>query len=367
MQDKPSITILHRTDGSDVRIGKMCRSLSRMGFSVNFIGWDREPQKTKKIDLGDTDLDVLNLVTKNGRSTILGTLRYIIYCYLAILKKRPQILCTVNEDLTLAFVPFRLLTKTKLVCDIFDPIDDRNSHKAFPFRWGAKTVAFLSRSLSHRLIATDKNRKERLGRFGKKAIVIENMPEDPGPDLCRSLPTGPVKIFVGGSLHSVRGIRQISDAMDQYPNLHIISAGWVRDEASQDLIDRPNVDFKGIVTLQQTLELIAQCDAVLCFYQPTTFNNINASPNKIYDALSVGRPSIVNEEIKISDWFRQKNYGYLCPYDDTAELVEIVKLLAKERDDLLPKAIAWHDEFQSHYGWGLMEPRLDNLYQGLVN
>jgi len=45
------IALIHGNDGSDVRVGKTCRSLARLGFDTHFIGWDRRPEADKEIDL----------------------------------------------------------------------------------------------------------------------------------------------------------------------------------------------------------------------------------------------------------------------------------------------------------------------------
>jgi hypothetical protein len=42
------IALIHGNDGSDVRVGKTCRSLARLGFDVHFIGWDRRPGRTRR-------------------------------------------------------------------------------------------------------------------------------------------------------------------------------------------------------------------------------------------------------------------------------------------------------------------------------
>jgi UDP:flavonoid glycosyltransferase YjiC (YdhE family) len=35
------ILLLYGTDGSDIRTVKLCRSLSRQGHEVHFVGWHR--------------------------------------------------------------------------------------------------------------------------------------------------------------------------------------------------------------------------------------------------------------------------------------------------------------------------------------
>jgi hypothetical protein len=65
------IALIHGNDGSDVRVGKTCRSLARLGFDVHFIGWDRRPGADKEIDLGGATAHVI----RTRRPTVAATCR----------------------------------------------------------------------------------------------------------------------------------------------------------------------------------------------------------------------------------------------------------------------------------------------------
>lgn len=192
------------------------------------------------------------------------------------------------------------------------------------------------------------------------------MPEDPGDGFSKATPTGPTTIYVSGTLNEGRGIKQVLAAIEDLPETRIIAAGWTYDDYAQGIfVKHPRVDFRGIVTLAQSLELASQCDAVLCYYAPTSDNNLNASPNKIFDAMSVGRPCIINSETKISAWVEEKEYGFLCPYEDVRKLTGIINLLPEERKQLPEKAINWRADFCKNYSWSKMEARLNRMYGAL--
>lgn len=363
------ITIIHGNDGSDVRIGKMCRSLSTADFEVHFIGWDRRPgQENRSIDLGDANAHIMQLATANGRATIVGQLKFFWFALGVLWRVQTRVLCVVNEDLASMFVPFRWTLYSWLVCDMFDPFADRHSNKRMPFRLVARAVSLVSRMSCDRLIATDDNRRERLGRFAKKAIVIENFPEDPGDEYSKTLPTGETKIYVAGSLSKQRGIEAILAAAEAVHDVRILSAGWVYDDyANKQFVTHPKVDYRGVVTLKESLKLASECDAVFCFYSPQTTNNLNASPNKIFDALSVGRPTIINSETRIADWVEAQGYGYQCGYHDREILAAIVSALPIARQELPQKIAKWRTDFCKKYSWSKMETRLVQFYNALGN
>ncbi|MDA8964584.1 hypothetical protein N9H09_00215 [bacterium] len=364
---KNKITIIHGNDGSDVRVGKMCRSLSRLGFDVCFIGWDRRPNlREKSIDLGGADFRLFKHETRNGRCSLLGQIKFTYFAIRELRKQKAYTLCVVNEDLALMFLPFRRMLFSKIVCDIFDPFNDRHSGKGWFFSTFAKFVSFVSRTFCDHLIVTDENRKNRLGEYSSKSSVIENFPEDPGPELCQSLPEGGLRIYVSGTLNEGRGLRQILKVVEASVDVEIVAAGWIYDDyTSEYFVNHPKVDYRGVVTLATSLVLASQCDAVLSFYAPSSDNNINASPNKIYDALAVGRPSIVNSEVLVSEWVIERGYGFCCAYDDVDALKDLINRLRSHRLDLSIRSLKWYSEFQDDYCWSRMEESLEEMYRNI--
>ncbi len=360
------IVIVYGNDGSDVRIGKICRSLSSKGYDVHFVGWDRRPDTDKTIDLGTTHIHLMSMKTHMWRATLGGQIRFTWHAIRMLAKLRPEVVHCVNEDNTFGILPFRGILYKHLVCDVFDALLDRHSHRPKYITMVLRAVAGIVRFSVDRLIATDAVRFERFGRFRKKTVIVENVPEDPGDQLACLLPQGPVKIYVAGALSLGRGIKQILEAVDRVEGIEILSAGWSFDEfARETFLPHPKVTFKGIVTARQSLDLAAQCDAVLCYYAPVSINAIYASPNKIYDAMSVGRPSIINKEAKVSRWIEENNLGLACPYEDVDALVRVLESLKSNRENLFDFATRTREFFVQGYTWDKMESRLEEMYASL--
>jgi len=359
------IALIHGNDGSDVRVGKTCRSLSSMGHDVHFIGWDRRPELPKPLDLGAAKPHVMSCATRHGRFTVRGQWRFWRHIVWTLRAIGPETVCCVNEDCALLVLPFRGVLYRRLVCDVFDSLADRHSHRRGPLRWGIRAAAEIVRGAADRLIATDRVRLGRFGRYRRKCVVIENVPEDPGDAPSKALPTGPAKVYVSGALSRARGLRQIVEAVERLRNVEIVSAGWAYDDyAAETFLRHPKVTFRGIVTARKSLELAAGCDAVLAFYAPRSVNNIHASPNKIHDALSVGRPVIVNREILVARRLERERLGWTCGYDDADALGRIVASLPDRRGDLPAFAARARREFLAGCTWTQMEARLREVYEG---
>ncbi len=361
-----TVALIHANDGSDVRIGKFCRTLCELGYDCHFIGWDRRPNETKPRALGDTACHVMSLQTRHGRGTLWGLFRFYLFAIYWLFRVRPLTVSAVNEDLAFAFVPFRRLLFRRLVCDVFDSLKDRHSNKGPVVRRLISAVSWVARSGADRLVATDHRRLARFEQqYQSKSVVIENYPEDCGPNLSKTSPDGPLKVFVSGSLSQSRGLAQIVASASRVGNTQLISVGWIYDDYTQtQFVTNPLVSYHGIVTAKEALELGASCDAFLVFYEPTNLNNRNASPNKIYDALSVGRPCIVNREASISAWIEQQDLGFVCEYDAPDQLDQIVRRL-QDRSDHVERSQRLRSVFEQGYCWSQFGPVIDELFRGV--
>ena len=98
------------------------------------------------------------------------------------------------------------------------------------------------------------------------------------------------------------------EAIEMLPNVSIVSAGWPYDDfASQVFVPHPRVEFHGIVTARESLELAAGCDAIFAYYEPANAYMVNTSPNKVYDAMAVGRPVLINREVRLAGWVQMES------------------------------------------------------------
>ena len=364
--NKNRIAIICPNDGSDVRIGKVCRSLSRLGFEVHFIGWDRRPNEPKSIDLGTSITHILPIMTPNGRLALRPLIKYYFFLLTWLYRLRPQTVCCIDEEYSLLALPVHGLLYKYLVCDIFDSLSDRHSNAGFPLRIILATIQNIVRRGANVLITTDLIRQKTLGRFKSKSIVVGNYPENPGMEHNKVYPSGAIKIYVSGSLSLARGLRELLVAVDIIENVEIVCAGWIYDDYARDIfVKHSKVTYLGVISARRSLEIAATCDAIFAFYSPTTINNIQASPNKIYDAMSVGRPVIINSETLVSKWVIEKGIGFSSPYLDEQSLAAIIAMLFYHRSQLYDFSKNAQNLFSTGYSWASAETELMKLYDKL--
>jgi glycosyltransferase involved in cell wall biosynthesis len=301
-------------------------------FSTIYLGWKRGADVTSP-DLGSAERRLYRGKGGYGATTILPRVMFLLWVARQLLKIRPTSVVVVNEELVPALSVVRVLFPFRLIVDIHDPIADR-----VVLRFGGfllKGLQRLARSVADCLWVTDESRFANLSlHHQKKAIVIPNYPNrlafEPGL-VDRDGTNDDVVVAVVGSLHSDRGLRVLSAAMRSVGGCRAEVAGWATDDFGREFCEYPFVRFHGIVNLQESLRIMAGCDVIFCFYNPDIPNNRNASPNKVYEAICIGKMCVINAEAKVSDWVAANEFGYVCAYADSGALADILRRVKRER------------------------------------
>jgi len=326
------VCVIHQNDGTDVRVGKVCRTLSKK-HEVLFLGWDRDGTDNA-VDLGNS---VRLLYRKNGLYGMRGgftRIAFLVWVMFRVLDTRPKTVIAVNEELAFPLLLLKPFLRFNLITDVHDPLVDRVIRGRF--HWLFCFVQAVSRRASNVLWVTDKNRFNNIeDKYKSKARIIPNYPNRPDFDVVNSIPViddRDLRIAVIGSLHRNRGVNILRDAVRITGGCRVELAGWYTDTDSKALGQEPYARYHGILGMQDSLRLIASCDLVFCFYNPAIKNNINASPNKVYEAICMGKRCVINSETQISAWVYQNHFGYICPYNDVGALSAI---LAKVKTDLV--------------------------------
>lgn len=101
-------------------------------------------------------------------------------------------------------------------------------------------------------------------------------------------------------------------------------------------------------------------DAENSYYRSLVF------PQKLFDALVVGRSVVVAKENWVAQWVQKLELGLSCSYKDGDAKAKVL-LGCRERRSALPafagRARVLH---KHHYDWKIMEERLVKLYEELA-
>lgn len=341
MSMKKTVLFISSNDGSDMRINKEVGSLLKKS-SVIFVGVG----KKQNCFLSDPNLELV-LIDGLRKSPITIIRQFLVVLWI-LLTRRVHSVHVINEPLLLLFWPFLFFKHT--VLDIFDSIFlVRNIH---PQRliWLKKLVYWPCDVV----LVTDENRKTLMPDFLLKKVKI--LPNYPNKYLGETGKTESehLRLLFFGWLGMSRGGSIAKLLVETDARVRVIMAGWFSDNECKLLTNHPQVDYRGIMPQQKALDIAArEADYILCLYEPINLNNINASPNKIYDAIQTKTPVLCNREIKVSELVETLAIGVnLDSYYPTNPQLLIDELFQKKR------SFQFNEEITHQYTWESVEPVL---------
>jgi hypothetical protein len=312
---RPRLLFLSINDGSDTRINKEIVTLSRE-FDIDFVGISESVTRPFIAD------HVRKLVLARGRRrSILTLMHWWWNVFLLRCRNRYATIHVINENLLLLLWP--LLLGQSVVLDIFDSMFLKSSFPGWLRRLGQR----ICYSLPKKILVTDEARSELMPEYVRpKLLIIPNYPFRYTGELLARDPSV-IRILYAGSLVERRGTEFIAQLLAASTDIHVVMAGWIRDQSTQALTTLPRVEWLGVIPQQEIIRQASRCDFILCHYEPSSQNNIYASPNKIYDAIQAGVAVIINPEIRVSGFVREHHLGVVLDAFEPDDIQAVIQSL----------------------------------------
>jgi hypothetical protein len=330
-------------DGSDMRINKEIKSLYKR-IDIIFIGVGETTNcyvtsYCKKI-----------ILVKGKRNSFPVLLKLIFYFLKVLITKKIKTIHIINEQLYIFFYPFLFFKHT--VLDLFDSFFLRKNLIHKRFNW-LKRLIYIP---ANRILVTDENRFNLMPKaLRTKCLVLPNFPEYFRSTVLKE-PSLNLRILYNGWMGLNRGTEIVEGLLKTKCPVKIYMAGWFSDEYTKLLLDKypDNIEFLGVIPQSCSLEIAQKrADYILCVYAPVNQNNINASPNKVYDAIQTSTPLIINAETKISDWVRDKGIGFILPRYKVKDFTDLYHSLIKAKE-----AFGFDKDLKAEYTWENIEGTL---------
>jgi glycosyltransferase involved in cell wall biosynthesis len=215
------------------------------------------------------------------------------------------------------------------------------------------------------VILVDDSRREQIsGARPRRLTVIYNTPEDQVIGQAGDKEGGELRLAYIGLLQVERGLLDVLEVLRRHPEWRLDLAGFGGDETQILKIagEMPNVAWHGRVAYPTALALSAQADALFALYDPQIPNHRYASPNKLFEAMMLGKPIVVARGTNMDRIVQEQGFGLLVKYGDVPALESALTRLARDpglRVDLGRRARRGYDQA---YGWHIMEQKLIDLY-----
>jgi glycosyltransferase involved in cell wall biosynthesis len=219
------------------------------------------------------------------------------------------------------------------------------------------------------IVLPDENRQDRVpSSLHSKIITVTNAPDFDERLLQELRETSPrseaLDVFYYGSLADDRGVHLLLSAAEQLPNVNVCFAGWGKNEdaVQQAAQNCENVEFFGMLSQEEVLRRAAAMGVIAMIYDPSYGVNQMASPNKLFEAMAIGRPVLVARGTSIDEFVERDDFGWAVNYD----LDDLVRCLRSiDRESAREKA-GRARELYERYKWPKSARRLQKAYRRLV-
>jgi glycosyltransferase involved in cell wall biosynthesis len=173
-------------------------------------------------------------------------------------------------------------------------------------------------------------------------------------------------IIYVGLLNEIRAISLLIDVVEKLDGIRCTIGGIGQPDYVKHLKERcnmiPNIDFIGIVPLDQVISLTKRADIIFCLFNPEDSNSAIGTPNKLFEAMICGRPIICTKGTYSGDFTEKEDVGLTIEYTEEALKQAIIKL----RDDQVLKEKLGRNALKaaiSKYNWQKQEKKLLEIYE----
>ncbi len=338
---KKKILYISLGDGSDMRANKEINTMQKIA-DIYFLGVGEYSE------LNYAKKKCKDLLLVQGKKNTIRVNFQLVYEYIKWNRKyKFDNLHIVNEQLMIFFYP--LIFRKYVVLDLYDSIFLK-LNKPYNKWYIIKKIIYKPIDF---IFVTDENRREMMPGFvGKRLGVLENYPYTYHGSIKKK--TKKLTIFYNGSMSNARGTSVLQNLIYNFKDIEIIMAGWINDDVTKLFSKNVNVDYRGVINQKEANRIAAEeSDYIMCCYEPSNTNNINASPNKIYDAIQTHTPVIINKEVKVSIFVEDKQIGVILSSFYDYNVDEVYEELINKRGKF-----NFEDIDKRKYSWEGIENKL---------
>lgn len=325
--------IVHVTSAhprTDNRIfNKECRALANAGYEVHALVADGGQSV-------DGNFRIAGFPGEDARSkrVAMSSLRFLI----ALRRLEPDLVHAHDPELIPLLLAWKALCRDSyIIYDAHEDLEEQVLHKDYIPR----PMRFATRLLARALI----NSADRFcdgivaatnpiaGRFSRALVsTVENYPWLSDFDAVATAERGSSSsgnvclCYVGAPAHA-RGASVMANLLDDLAGkgIHakLLIAGPVQDAAGAELVERSDVDYRGVLDASKVSSLLSEADIGLALLSPLP-NYKAALPTKVFEYMAAGLPYIASDFEEWQDLFGPYQAGEHVDPEDRLAVVEAV-------------------------------------------
>jgi glycosyltransferase involved in cell wall biosynthesis len=303
----------------------------------------------------------------NGTHLILYVKSVILYnlaLFYYVRRQRPKLVHASDLETMPGMVLYALLYQARLIYNIHDNLAQRYSVPAL-ISVVLNVLEGICVLMSDQTVVPEAFRRDALPYWCRhKVSVIRNTPKDPGYAAPSQYEDGRIRIFYAGWLDWGRGLGSLIELADSRDDVILRVAGDGAEEIVSLLRSKPNVEFLGFLDHDRIMVETARCHIVPALYDPRRPINRFAAPNKLAEALAVGRPVLINQEILISESLADMACAVITPYVNVANVGDQLKTLVDDPARYTQACMQARNVYDDRYAWEVARARTQSILTG---
>ncbi len=361
---------------NDSRATKEVLSLINNGYNVVVIGWDRDNriEDYNKFEINGKRVTSIFFKYKSkygmSLSTIYGLIKFQFWLE-KILKRNIKKIDYIHAcDFDCGYISSKIAQKygKKIIYDMYDYYADSRTMPKILKRFISKKENEVINKSDLSIICGEWRKNQIHNSMPKRLTVIHNTPNinfKEAKSIIKSR-SRKIKVCYVGILQTDRLLLELLNEFKKHEDLefHVGGFGIYEKEFLEASKKYSNIFYYGSLKYNQVLELESDCDILFATYNPIIENHRYSAPNKIYEAMALGKPIIVCNNTGIDELVRKNNTGFVIDYnaEDFFNILYKFKDDKKVLNDISKNAKKLYVE---KYNWNIMEKHLINEYRKL--
>ncbi len=323
----------------DSRVSKYLDFYRLKNIPYFLIGWNR----TKHTTSLENSIFYNHTAGYNvgGIKAAFNRLLWFIFVLKVLFKNKPMIIHACDLDCAYPAAVYKsFYPKTKLIFDVFDWYSDTLCNQPWILRQIFKLLERFSTHQADHIIICENERLAQIPfNITTKYSVLPNIPKidctiEQGE---RIFDNNLLTLSYVGGLYNERFLDELIQlAQNKCYNLLIAGYGDKQLEQRLNDIKQNNIRFYGKVNYVDGLKIMNNADMIFAMYCKTNKNHIFAAPNKLYEALFLGKPLLTTKGTLVGEKVQKLDCGYIIE-ENISELLKIIKYALANRNELKRK------------------------------
>jgi len=356
----------------DVRSPKEIRALTQEGYVVTLLGWDRESKAdTKEKPEGYKEI-LLKCRAPWGIKVLPLLAIWWCFVFIRLLTAKLDVVHALNVDNAIPAIIASKIRRKPVIYEILDVYEDEVVLPGL-IRTVSLFVDKLFMRFADAIIVADEAQVEGIGGIPNSKIVpIYDSP----PDVLSAKDinyhkNGVFTLFYAGVLYREKRLNldKVIKVIKDIDNVRLVIAGYGDltteiEELSARMPDK--IEFIGKIPYAEVIERGLKADLFFNLRDPVVPANRYTCGSTLLNAMSVGRPILVNRGTSTANKVYEENCGLVV---DANNLEEIKGAIVKLRDSpelCRELGVNARKAYEQRYNWEIMEQRLVALYEEIT-